>query len=570
MSLRSRFILIYGVGSIFFLALITLLVFSRMETVMIKQLQQQFYLNAEKKISSLNDAIQGLENSYRSISSIPMFRSMRYHQLTLNEAALRNDIRQLELFLLRFQQQHEEINRIRFLTEKGQEAILIKGKMIIRKLANMGQDAQVKKALTNSAKDIHVSIVQKDAQISDIVWWIPINISSDVDVGVMEVSVSFSYLDNLIRNLEDESTWICLRDKRQHLVNTGGSISRCSDTRLKSWESSYDLYLPGYEWTIQLMVDPQAYLGEVNNLRFLIYGIVFPAVAIVVFTVIYFNSLRITNVIEKLVDVTRTLGTDEKYQPAGIDRNDELGFLAREIDRTAQVIKERTSALVSSNEELESYSYSIAHDLRSPLRTIAGFCEILKFTARDKLDDSEQNKLDRIMEASNKMGDLIDDILQLSRITRQDIRSEPVNLSQLATDILQDYQRVDKEREVNWQIGEDLVQQGDPVLLRVLLENLLGNAWKYTQNCPLADIYFDSRMENGRKVYYIKDNGAGFSMQYAEKLFKPFERLHSESEFEGTGIGLATVKRIITRHHGDIWIESETGQGTTVSFRFDQ
>ena len=186
---------------------------------------------------------------------------------------------------------------------------------------------------------------------------------------------------------------------------------------------------------------------------------------------------------------------------------------------------------------------------------------------QDRLTAEELHKLDRVISASNKMSHLIDDILQLSRITRQELEKQDVNLSWLAEQVLEDMQKHESERQVSWHIDSSLHVMGDPTLLRILLENLIGNAWKYTSKQPAAEIHFGCKVEDGLKIYYIRDNGPGFDMQYADKLFKPFERLHTTQEFEGTGIGLATAKRIISRHHGKIWIDSKTGGGTTVFFQ---
>lgn len=231
-----------------------------------------------------------------------------------------------------------------------------------------------------------------------------------------------------------------------------------------------------------------------------------------------------------------------------------------------ELVAERTAALELSNKELEAFSYSIAHDLRAPLRSITGFSQILLEDASLKLNEQEQYYFQRIIANSKHLANLIDDILELSRITRSEFTEEIINLSVTAQDIVDNLQREDPDRQVTVKITPDLLCKGDARLLRSALENLLGNAWKYSSKKTQAIIEFGIMENNGEKTYYVRDNGAGFDMSYAQKLFKPFHRLHKNDEFEGTGIGLATVQRVIARHSGWIWAESEIDKGATFCF----
>jgi PAS domain S-box-containing protein len=225
--------------------------------------------------------------------------------------------------------------------------------------------------------------------------------------------------------------------------------------------------------------------------------------------------------------------------------------------------------LAATNKELEAFSYSVSHDLRSPLRSIDGFSQALLEDYQEKLDEKGQDYLRRLRGASQKMGELIDAILKLSRLTRSEMRHEPINLSALAKEIANRLQETQPERKVKFVIDKELTANGDPQLLRVLLENLLGNAWKFTKKQPQAEIEFSMEQNNGKKAYFIRDNGAGFDMTYADKLFNAFQRLHDASEFPGTGIGLATVQRIIHRHGGAIWAEGAVGKGANFHFTLD-
>jgi light-regulated signal transduction histidine kinase (bacteriophytochrome) len=231
-----------------------------------------------------------------------------------------------------------------------------------------------------------------------------------------------------------------------------------------------------------------------------------------------------------------------------------------------QEVNERTKELALANKELEAFSYSVSHDLKAPLRTIEGFSLALEEDYGHQLDETALHYLSRVRAGSEKMSQLISNLLQLSRVTRLELNKQAIDLSSLADKILNDLQDDDSHRDVQIDIHKGLHATGDPVLIEILLDNLISNAWKYSQKVPTAIIEIGSHSHLGNIVFYIKDNGAGFNMKYASQLFKPFNRLHSAEEFDGTGIGLATVSRIIERHHGKIWVNSEQGKGTTFYF----
>jgi PAS domain S-box-containing protein len=229
-------------------------------------------------------------------------------------------------------------------------------------------------------------------------------------------------------------------------------------------------------------------------------------------------------------------------------------------------VQERTRALEEANHELEAFSYSVSHDLRQPLRAIDGFSQVLLEDHRDHLDAKGHPHLERIRAAAQRMGLLIDDMLNLSRITRAEIKREPVDLSALARTAWAAARERDPARSVAVEVQDGLTTEADPRLLGVALGNLIGNAWKFTRDKPQARIAVGALPGGPEPVYFVRDNGAGFDMAYADKLFAPFQRLHSPREFEGTGIGLAIVARVVQRHGGRVWAEGAVGQGATVYF----
>jgi signal transduction histidine kinase len=216
--------------------------------------------------------------------------------------------------------------------------------------------------------------------------------------------------------------------------------------------------------------------------------------------------------------------------------------------------------------EQESFSYTVSHDLRAPLRVVEGFTRILKEDYGRVLDRIGNDHLDRVLGAAARMNSMIDALLALAQLSTQPLARQPVNLSQLAGFIVDDLKRESPQRQVEVLVQPALMAHGDPTLLRLVLENLLGNAWKYSGKNALARITFEKVNYEGREVFVVGDNGAGFDMRFADRLFGVFQRLHSANDFQGTGVGLASVRRIVRRHGGEVWAESEVGQGARFYF----
>lgn len=229
-------------------------------------------------------------------------------------------------------------------------------------------------------------------------------------------------------------------------------------------------------------------------------------------------------------------------------------------------LKRRSEELAASNKELESFSYSISHDLRAPLRAIKGLSSILVEDCAASLDCQSQDLLHRIERGVDKMGGLIDDMLNLAKISRAEINVQEIDLSALAASVVDELRVAEPERKVTVVIARDLKAIGDKRLMNIALSNLIGNAWKYSGKTANARVEFGELERGGQKIYYVRDNGVGFDMKHAQKLFAPFQRLHTDRDFPGTGIGLAIVGKVIRRHGGRIWGESEVGKGATFYF----
>jgi len=247
-----------------------------------------------------------------------------------------------------------------------------------------------------------------------------------------------------------------------------------------------------------------------------------------------------------------------------MDAERERDAVLRDLERR---VAERTAELQVANRHLEAFSYSVSHDLRAPLRAIAGFSAALSEDCGGRLGDAGEEHLQSILEGVRRMGELIDGMLALGRVVRAELRREPLDLSAIAVDVARELRRDEASRSIELTIEPDLQAVGDPVLLRAVMTNLLGNALKFTSARPGPRIEVGRRGdEDGHPIFFVRDNGAGFDMRHAGKLFGAFQRLHRQEEFPGTGVGLATVERIVARHGGRIWAESAPGQGATFFF----
>ncbi|MCI0507588.1 MAG: ATP-binding protein [Gammaproteobacteria bacterium] len=353
-------------------------------------------------------------------------------------------------------------------------------------------------------------------------------------------------------------------------------------------------YISKTGWGLVVKMDKAEAFAATSSLIKYILLITLSMMFLVVWVSFAFAKI-ISNPIVELTKTAHDINEGDLYQRALVRNDDEIGELAGAFNNMAnnliltqhnlentnkelqshrehleEMVSQRTLELQEKNKELESFAYSVSHDLRSPLRAIDGFSRILQEDYEDQLDDNGKTNLSRIRQASQRMGRLIDDLLELSRINRSEIVRQKIDLSSKVQSMIARLENTGRARKVDFMVQPDVFIYADDVLMDVVIANLIGNAWKYTGKKADARIEFGKTTINDEAVYYVRDNGIGFDMKYANKLFGAFQRLVGYDEYPGTGIGLATVLRVISRHGGRIWAEGDPGKGATFYFTVAQ
>ncbi|HEX8251529.1 MAG TPA: ATP-binding protein [Thermoanaerobaculia bacterium] len=323
-----------------------------------------------------------------------------------------------------------------------------------------------------------------------------------------------------------------------------------------------------------LSVEPRAAAGSTGNRELMRNAAIAAACAVLMATL---AASMITAAMRRRFDAMRA-GVDEAYRDQTYAtrvqaESGALRPLAASLNKLLEQMQQRdtasrrhTTELEAANKDLESFAATVSHDLRAPIGSISGFAQALDEDYGAQLDDMARECIYWIRHSATQMNNIIEGMLQMARLTRVEVHRTEVDLTRMARDVSGTLQRTHPDRDVQFVIPDGIIASGDERLLRAVLENLIGNAFKFTSKRPGARIEIGARDDAGTTAFYVRDNGAGFAPEHAAKMFRPFQRLHSEKEFSGTGIGLATVQRIVQRHGGRVWAEGETGKGATVYF----
>jgi len=402
----------------------------------------------------------------------------------------------------------------------------------------------------------------------------------DTDVSIIDTRnggliVADMHPERLLTQVsgEDEAVRRLLAGERSAIE----TVSSSGEKQLAAFAS-----VPDLPWGVLVVTPSSTALAAIDTLTqqaILYTGIITLCAAIIAASL----ALGISRPIRRLVEGTKEVGLGNLDHKVGTARKDEIGELSRAFDHMVQELKQTlvsrdvlamevtehkqaeeeikryNAELRSLNKELETFSYSVSHDLRAPLRSIDGFSQLLLEDYNDKLDDTGKDHLRRVRAASQRMADLIDGLLTLSRTARYEMHQQEVDLAVIARTIIDELKQSSPQRLVEFSADGKLLVSGDKRLLGILLQNLIGNSWKFTGKHPQAMIELGVEERDGRKVYFVRDDGVGFDMAYADKLFAPFQRLHGAAEFAGSGIGLSTAQRIVSRHNGRIWAEGKVG-----------
>ena len=352
MNLRSRFILFFGIGGVCFLLAVTTLVFGRMEAAMTEQLKQQFQEAIQNRIANLSRDFNERTTDFKLISQLPMFKSMRFNQLTLNKAAERNNVRQLELSFLKMIRQRPEVLGVKYINQAGFEVVQVDQTGIKKSLSDISREPEIIKALNLQRGDFIINEHRKDAKAQSIEWMMPVFLSARQQFGILIFTIDFNYFKNAIANIVmSESETVCLTNANDDVLYSHNKIEACEAHHRQheghDWHGDGILNLPGLSWSLHFSVDSESLLSNVTELKTLVFGIIFPAIAFIFFVISYLVSNDILRAIKSLLNATQSMGRGEPLEPLDTSRNDELGQLAKEVNRSAKKIEENRGKLES-------------------------------------------------------------------------------------------------------------------------------------------------------------------------------------------------------------------------------
>lgn len=583
-TLAKKLIIIYLAITMLTIIVVAVISYKTMFPEVMRVTKEHYVANAFNMINSINRIMNSNYEHIKDFANLMVFKSEK-----INIEAVADDLlRHKETYPSFKSISFFDMNRIRLTDTAGlnlgkQDQMVPYWERALEGKITSGEDIRISKELkipiiyfaspvmNNHGKQIGVVVARYDPQdFNKTMKELSIDPRvSHVTLIDEEKNIFFSTCKNYNKNVLKEKI-SDLPSVREVLKGLTGSV--IEDDPMFD-HSHLTIYAPergheefkGNNWSILISLDMEKVMMPFTVMRNRIL-VATTIIFLVVSVIIYFAVAKITKPLKKLRKGTEIVEGGNLDHVIDFSSKDEVGLLTESFNKMVKSLKKHTSDLKDLNREMESFSYSISHDLRAPLRAISGFSQALIEDYAGKLDEKGQDYLKRLDAASVNMGELIDDILTLSQMTRHELRASHVDLSALAQTIALQLKKSEPDRRVEFVIQKDMAAIGDANLIKIFLYNLLENAWKFTSKNDSAHIEFGSTTQNSRTIYCVRDNGVGFDMQYTNKLFIPFQRLHKPDEFPGTGIGLATVQRILSRHSGRIWGEAEVDRGAKFYF----
>ncbi len=590
MSLKYRFLLTYGLGGLLLLFALTLLIFERAEITLERQLQLQFERDAEDRINGLQRQLHDLTNRFQTSADLPAFRSMRYHQLTLNQAAYKSDIRQLELYFYEWIKQTDELTKITFIDNKGAERLKVEQTGIRKDLTDRSYQPMVKERLERLNNSPDITEHHINGAVHGLQWWIPVQLPNGKLQGLLIFHVPYQQILSRFQRLQiSQSGEVCLEangevhfsiPQQEQCISWSGGL----------WQVVQPVTLPGITWAVHIRIDPEHYLSELQQLEETIFKIILPSVSIAALLLITLFSFRFTRVIDRLVDYARHLGSEEEYASLNMQRKDELGILANEMERSANLIQrnrlqlkqfnqnleneveQRTHELVAANKAKDDFLASMSHELRTPLTSIIGNSTILLEGGHCGSSGCGQKDAQEIIHSIEVSGKnqlaLVNDILDVSKIDagKFTIHESPYNLQQTLNELSQMLTIKAKDAglelhiEQRYQETHQLI--GDAQRIQQILTNLLSNAIKFTEQGAVT-LHVD-QLQN-QLLFSVKDSGIGMPPEVVNNLFQRFEQADGtiSRRFGGSGLGLYISQNLAQLMGGIIEVESKVGSGST-------
>jgi len=574
-----------------------LLVFNRLETAMVSKIRQQFEMDAGSKIDGLRKSLSQTTERFLFSEDIPIFRSIRFHQLTLNRAALSNDIRQLELYFLELQKNDPELKRVRYIDEKGTEILHIEKSSIAQNLADLSHEHDVRKALELTHGEVSVTVLRNDGnEVSELIWWVPVFPSHNVSTGVLGFHISFDALHDRVMSIGKwDKEHIRLEDEEGNALIDSRALRQRDKFQENQWNIEDTLGIPGLSWKIVLSAYPADYLTEVASLRRQVFVIILPGIIVMSFIGIFFITRQIIVRIKGLVRATNIIGSGNLDYKIEVKKKDELGELSvafnqmtanrkqaeeelsRHQEHLQELVDERTKELEAAQLQLLSkerlatlgqLTSVVSHELRNPLGTVQSSLYIIKSRILDK-DLKLKKPLERAERSIRRCNKIIEEMLYYTRERVPDL--QVVEFDKWLDELLDELE-IPNGIMLTRKLSAGLEISFDPEQLRRCVINVINNACEamkeksepQTEECEGVEdnqLTVETGIVDNRLNVRIIDSGPGITHEKLEKIFEP---LYSTKSF-GAGLGMSIVKQIIERHKGGIEIKSELLKRTEIT-----